>query len=267
VCRYEPEWAGGPSGDADIQLVRVTTPDGDAASLEHYAEPHSGRDETDKDIVVGGYGDGRGVVLDTNGIIYGYDWQEAANTTLRFGTNRIEGTVDGVFDGYTSDVIYGDFDGLGEGQSTIYESTIGGHDSGGGWFIKDGGGWKVAGLSRGVETHFEQGHDGDHGYMVFEAWFRDRADPNVRSPDYLDAVRVSSYADWIADTIAVQGDVTGDEWVDFADYSVLCRNLGRTDCNEANGWCEGVDFEPRDGKVDNADLAFLLNRWLSGWRY
>ncbi|MHC4216646.1 MAG: hypothetical protein ACYSWP_25145, partial [Planctomycetota bacterium] len=256
---YRSQWNGGPSGYADIRLVRITAIDGSEVSLMHYAEPYAQTDEVDQEIVIGGYGDGRGVSLDTGGIIYGYDWQEASNTTLRFGTNKIKDAVD--------DVITADFDGLGEGESTVYECTIAAHDSGGAWMINDGGVWKVAGLSRNVGIHFEQGHYNDPNFYLFEAWFRSRSNPYERVPDYLDAVRVSSYADWIAETISIEGDLTGDEWVDFTDYSLLAMHFGRKDCNETNGWCDGTDYEPSDGNVDYKDVTYMATRWLTGYRY
>ena len=259
ACQYSSQWTGGPTGDADIQLVRITAIDGSEVSLEHYAEPYARTDEAGQEIIIGGYGDGRGVSLDTGGVIYGYDWQDAANTTLRFGTNKIDGTGD--------DVIIADFDGLGEGESTVYECTIAAHDSGGPWLINDGGVWKVAGLSRMVGIHFEQGHAGDPDYYLFEAWFRSRSNPYVLAPDYLDAVRVSSYADWIDEKINIEADLTGDEWIDFSDYSVLALNFGRVDCNQANGWCDGSDFEPTDGMVDYKDVIYMATRWLTGYRY
>ena len=268
LCHYKGEWRGGPSGDADIQLVRLTGPAGENADLVHYAGPYSGTDEPNRQTVVGGYGDGRGAVLLTEGIPYGYDWQASTNTILRFGTNRIEGTEDdSSAAGYISDIVIADFDGSDEGQSTIYECTLAGHDSGGGWFIHDGQQWKLAGVSRAVNVHFEEGHIGDPEYILYEAWFRNRENPYILQPDYLDAVRISSYASWILETITVEADLTGEDWVDGDDFSVLARHWSREDCNADNNWCEGADFEPRDGRVDWHDLLFLLDRWLTGWHY
>lgn len=268
TCHYRDEWKGGPSGDADIQLVRLTTADGANPELEHYASPYTGTGEVGEEIVIGGYGDGRGDVLWNYGTVYGYDWDHSANTTLRLGTNRIEGTEDGsALGSHTSDIVIADFDGLNEGQSTSYEGTLGGHDSGGGWLINDGGQWKLAGLSRAVGIHYEEGHYGDPDYILYEAWFRSRSNPLTLAPDYLDAVRVSSYAEWILETISVEGDLTGDDWVDFHDIAVLGAYWWSTDCGEHNDWCEGADFEPKDGSVNYRDLRYIAERWLSGWEY
>lgn len=231
---------------ADIRVARLY-----GANLINFVGLYEDTNEIDKEIVMGGYGDGRGGLLKTRGTTYGYQWDNSSNTTLRLGTNKINDTKDDdTLVGYTSDVITADFDGLNEGDSTVYEGTIADHDSGGGWFIKAGDIWKVASLGRAVE-HFE------------ESWFRNDNNPSLLDPDYIDAVRISSYAAWISDTIPqyVQGDLTGDDWVDFADFSVLGLYWLETGC-ESPYWCEGADFEP-DGDVDWADLAFLTENWLN----
>ena len=268
VCHYRAEWTGGPGGNADIQLVRLTTTDGENPELVHYAGPYTGTDEVTQQVILGGYGDGRGAILQTGGLTYGYEWDNSTNTTLRFGTNRIEGAEDDSTSGsLTSNIIIADFDGLNEGQSTVYESTAADHDSGGGWFVPDAGGWKLAGLSRAVDVHYEPGHYGDPGYILYEAWFRNRENPLIKQPDYLDAVRVSSYADWILETINVEGDLTGDDWVDFADFAALAGYWRSDQCTEQNNWCGGADFAPPYGAVDYSDLAYLAQRWLTGWEY
>lgn len=268
VCHYKAEWTGGPLGDSDIQLVRLTTAGGGNPELAYYASPYMGTDEEGREIVVGGYGDGRGGLLQTEGTTYGYEWGDSANTTLRFGSNKINDTTeDSALGSLTSDIIIADFDGLNEGQSTTYESTLGAHDSGGGWFIYDGNAWNVAGLSRAVGVHFEEGHFGDPNHILYEAWFRNRANPQVLQPDYLDAVRISSYGTWVFETICVQADLTGDDWVDSSDFAVFAGYWRRDDCNAQNDWCEGADFEPTDGDVDYNDLSFLADRWLTGWQY
>ncbi|HUW19316.1 MAG TPA: hypothetical protein VMW16_08445 [Sedimentisphaerales bacterium] len=268
TCHYNAEWMGGPLGNADIQLVRLTTADGGNPELAHYAGPYTGADEAGQPAVLAGYGDGRGGLLQTDGATYGYDWANSTNTTLRFGTNRIDQTENGSAIGtLISDIIVADFDGLNEGQSAVYESTLAWHDSGGGWFIYDGAEWKVAGLSRAVGVHYEAGHEGDPNYILYQAWFRNRTYPEILEPDYLDGVRVSSYATWILEIINVQADLTGDDWVDFDDVAVFAAYWLSSDCGEPNNWCEGADFEPRDGCVDYHDLGFLLDRWLTGWQY
>jgi hypothetical protein len=242
---------------ADLRVVKLEN-----ANLRYFVKPYTNTNETNKEIRIGGYGRGRGTILQTSGITYGYAWDGSSNTTLRWCTNKINDTST-VFGAYTSDILIADFDGLGEGNSTIYEGTIAEYDSGGGWFIYDGGEWKVAGLSRGVEIHYAEGHEGDNSYLLYEAWFRERSDPNELHPDYLDSVRISSYATWITDTIpeVVAGDLNGDDQVDFRDFSVFANYWLTTDCQYPD-WCLGTDYEP-DGDVDFSDLAFMLDNWLN----
>ena len=209
------------------------------ANLTSFVGIYEYTNETNKEIVMGGYGKGRGILLDS----YGYTWSGSSNQTQRWGQNKVNGTgnVEDIV-GRISDVIIADFDGYGVQGAQPYEAAMAEWDSGGGWFIYDGNKWKVAGLSRGVTDH-----DG-------ESWFN--------PPDSLDAVRVSSYAWWISQTIPerVPGDLTGDDWVDFADFAVLTQYWLNTGC-EYPDWCAGADFE-HDGDVDWADLAFLMNGWL-----
>ena len=213
------------------------------ANLTNFVSIYKSTDEIGKNIVIGGYGVGRGELLQNYGITYGYKWGSTGNTTLRMGTNRIQETEnDSALENFTSDIIIADFDGLNEGQATIYESTPACYDSGGGWFIKDSNEWKVAGLSRGVE------HGGAN-------WFRNNQDPNSLDPDYFDAVRISSYAQWIKQIIQV----------DFAEFAVFANNWQRTDCNSTNYWCDGADFIPHDGTVDWDDLTVFADYWLTSW--
>ena len=231
----------------DLRVARLY-----GANLTSFVSPYENIDEVGKQIVIGGYGDGRGAILETASTTYGYEWDNSANTTRRFGTNRINGTVnDSTLSNYTSDVITADFDGLTDDQSTIYEGISADHDSGGGWFIKVGDTWKVAGLVRAVEYH-------DSG----QSWFRNSTQPSILHPDYLDAVRVSSYASWILATIPprLQGDLTGDDWVDLADFAVFAQYWENSGCHSPD-WCAGADSEP-DGDVDWDDLSALLDNWL-----
>ncbi len=243
---------------ADLRIAKLY-----GANLANFVDIYQNTNEVGKNFVVGGYGDGRDGLLDTNGITYGYQWDGASNTTLRFGTNRIQSFAnDSNLVGLISDVVIADFDGLGEGFSTTYESMPADHDSGCGWFIKIGGVWKVAGLSRAVEAHYESGYEGDPNYAIYDqSWFRDSNDPNVLSPDYFDAVRLSSYAQWLRDTLPQAGDLNGDDDVDFTDFSVFALYWLSSDC-QAPSWCHGADLQP-DGNVNWADLAEFASHWLA----
>jgi len=244
---------------ADLRLVKLY-----GANLENFVGIYQSTDEVGKHFVIAGYGDIRGQLLQEQDITYGYQWDDSGNGTLRFGTNRILLTVnDSNIEGLISDIIVADFDGLGEGFSTYYECIAADHDSGCGWFIKVGNAWEVVGLTRAVEVHYEQGHEGDPNYAIYEqAWFRDSNDPNLLDPDYFDAVRLSSYTQWLNDTIpeVLPGDLNGDDYVDFSDFAVFAQYWLSYDCKAPN-WCLRADFEP-DGDVDWADLAEFTNYWL-----
>jgi hypothetical protein len=247
---------------ADLRLIKLN-----GANLANFVDIYESTDEIGKEIVIGGFGDGRAALLKTSGITYGYKWDNSANTTLRLGTNRVGNTEDdSTLGSLTSDIIIADFDGLGEGLSTLYEGAVADHDSGGGWFIKVGGVWQVAGLARAVEVHYAQGHEGDPNYIIYnQSWFRNRDNPDVPHPDYLDAVRLSSYAAWILQTIPerLPGDLTGDDYVDLSDFAVFAQFWLNYNCH-APDWCLGADCEP-DGDVDWADLTALMDGWLCNW--
>jgi hypothetical protein len=244
---------------ADLRLIKLN-----GANLANFVDIYEDTNEVGKDTIMGGYGKGRGAILQNSGVTYGYQWDTAGNITFRLGTNKIQDTQDdSTLAGYTSDIIIADFDGLGEAEATTYECAVASFDSGGGWFIKVGGVWQVAGLSRAVEVHYQQGHEGDPNFILWESWFRDRDDPNVLAPDYLDAVRLSSYAQWLYNTLpeVLPGDLNGDDYVDFSDFAVFAQFWLTSDCH-APDWCLGADFEP-DGDVDWADLAEFSYYWLT----
>ncbi|MHC4396932.1 MAG: dockerin type I repeat-containing protein [Planctomycetota bacterium] len=232
---------------ADLRLAKLAN-----ANLAHFVDLYADSNEVGQEAVIGGYGLGRGAILQTSGITYGYEWAGSGNTTLRWGTNIVESTIeDSNNGGWISDVVTGDFDGLGEGNSTDYEAMVANYDSGGGLFLKSGNTWQVAGLFRSVNR-------------AWESWFRNRDFPEVPMPDDFDAVRISSYHQWLSDRIpaVLPGDLNGDDYVDFTDFAAFAKYYLHTDCQEPD-WCLGADCEP-DGDVDLDDLAFLLEEWLNG---
>lgn len=237
--------------DADLRIARL-----DNADLQQYVGLCGLRDEPGRDIAMAGFGDGREYELKTDDITYGYSWDNSSNTTLRWGTNRIEATEDqSELGDWISDVVLADFDEPCYAEPNDYECALADHDSGGGWFVKIDGQWKLAGLSRTVE----------HGE---ESWFRDKEDPNYVDPDYFDGVRVSSYVNWIAEIVPLDcraeknGDTNADCLVNIEDLAAIGNNWLREDCGAENENCFGADFEP-DGDVDIADMAVLVQEWLS----
>lgn len=251
-CEYKDIWQGGPFRNADIQLVRLTKPDGSRANLKNYIPINLSRNEVGKEIVIGGYGYSRGAMLQKAGIVYGYRWLVVENPKDLWCTNVVEKTRDGMgAAGYSSDIIIANFDEPGR---TIYEGTIADRDSGGGWFVKVNGQWRLGGLSRSVEIH----SDG------FESWFRNGNNPYESDPDYIDAVRVSSYSDWIQHITGVggQGDISTNGIVNFIDYSKVLSEWNNS-CNKENNWCNGADIAEPQGVVDMEDLSVVMDNWMN----
>jgi len=224
-------------GSADLRLCRVKRTSPGATYLE-YAPLYTLKDERNKDIIIGGFGKDRGSDVDG-----GYNWANN-HEVQRWGTNKI---LDSDYyyenkypvSSYISDVIISKFDPLG---TTPYESAVAMYDSGGGWFIKENGQWKISALSAYVQTI---------------------GTSNYAPADRQMGVRISSYANWISQNIPerMDADYSGDYSVGLLDFSILSQYWQRTDC-ETNNNCDGIDFEP-DGDIDIEDLIFLINNWLS----
>ena len=266
-CIYNSQWIGGPSGNTDIRLIRLKNIDGSDPNLA-YAAPCTTTNEVTQHIVIGGYGRGRENTLSggfLHNTLYGYTWDTGVNynnKTQRWCTNIIDGN-DVATGTWTSDVITAHFDDpYQDGGPTQYEGIPAEYDSGGGWFIKVGTVWETAGLTRGVEGH------GAPWPAAGESWYRDPNFPKlVAHPDYMDAVRISSYAVWIQTITTadcngpVQGDLNGDCKVNMLDFAEFAGWWLRKDCISGNSFCNGADFQP-DGDVDIIDLAFFAQNWL-----
>ena len=161
---------------ADIRVAKLA-----GANLTEYAGLYSATDEIGKEIVLGGYGKGRGDDLTNgSGTVYGYSWAGDNNQTLRWGTNTIDSSVVKSNLGFTSDTLRADFDKLTLG--TDYEAAPAEWDSGGGWFVKVGDQWQVVALNAYVE------HEG-------ETWFLNTQ--GVVDPDMFWGIRVNAYSSWI----------------------------------------------------------------------
>ncbi len=241
-----------PHSTADLRVARIIKPGGEHANLANWAELYTMQmgSEIGEEIVLGGFGKSRGVALETEGTTYGYSWttEGSVGTQLRWGTNEIHNTGTRADNqGRTSQVVIADFDDpdAPQGHPSQYEAAPAEFDSGGGWFIPDGDLWYLAGLSRGAE----------HA-LLDQTWFRNNVDPDDLDPDSLDAVRISSYANWIYDQIRHDGDANGDLVVDIVDLTVVAANWFVTD---PLNWYDG-DFTG-DGDIDIADLTALAAKW------
>jgi hypothetical protein len=165
----------------DLRLAKLRN-----ANLETYADLYTLTDEPNipGHTILAGFGLGRESELTTNGIVYGYSWQDNSvfdNFNLRFATNTIEAAVNEVVFGGPSkklnmDILFSDF---GDPNDTIYEGSVAEYDSGGGWFVKSDGAWKLAAINWGTE----------HA-SISESWFRDADNPNGISKDFIVKVKI-----------------------------------------------------------------------------
>jgi hypothetical protein len=210
-----------------------------------------GEAEFEDDIVIGGFGVGRGKVLESepNDIVYGYEWEEdsaGGNRNLRWCTNRIDFTMDNIQTGdQKHDFVVADFDGPFE---TVYEGVVAGYDSGGGWFAKVDGEWELVGLTRGVD------HAGSR-----ESWFMSKNDPTVADADRMDGLRMSSYAEWAGDVLE-EVCRYGECGFDMGDAAEFAGHWLEEDCSELDNYCDGWDIN-RDGFVDFGDFGVIAGNF------
>ena len=240
-------------GMVDLRIAQLG-----GADLDHYVEFYGELDEVDFAgcMVIGGRGVGRGEVLTSNGLTYGYAWEDmvgASNRSLRWCTNEIDSVQENVIASNTNgqvdnihSYVVADFDDPG---ATEYEGAVAGYDSGGGWFIKTDSGWELVGLTWGVE-HAESE----------EAWFRLKRNPSLPSPDRMYGLRMSSYAEWARDVLECVdreppiGDFSGDCKVGVEDVAMFAGWWLEDGCSPENDNCMGRDLNG-DERVDFADFA------------
>ena len=157
------------------------------ASLSEYAEIYSGDIDSiaNADLVIGGWGKERGEDLLYAGVVCEYIWSGQRSSSLMWCTNICDSLsqigalkyVVANFTGPDSDL---------DGPSTAYEGIIAEYDSGGGWFVKSSGKWKLVGLSASVERG---------GQSRFR---RCLAGDNIQpDADRFKAVNVAEVYDWI----------------------------------------------------------------------
>ena len=246
---------------ADLRLAMLTS-----ANLTEYADINFANNEVDQQFVVGGYGVGNGDSKRIMGNTLGYYWlypdSSPNNLVLRWGTNQSVAIAE-TETGYLTQVLVSQFDPQ---PSTDYECTYAEHDSGGGWFIQDGNIWKVIGLNRGTyglidangtysafkQISFRFGSYDKYPNDPLPNYMPKDSSGNPEILNYLDAVRVSTYADWITDNM------------NFLELINLSEQWLNTGCDETNGYCNSADTaEYRDGTVNLKDFSVLAAKWLS----
>ncbi len=215
-------------GSADLTLCKIQHLDGTPANLVNYVSLYDSWYENGKNYVLGGYGKVAGDLFPN-----GYFWSGTTNDTLTWGTNIVNSTGTTTAGAYTSNVLVSDFDSASKGTS--HEAAIAEWDSGGGWFINVDGEWQLAGLNAYVST----------------------LDKSIYLPaDQNQAIRVSSYVDWIISSATISGDADLDWDVDNDDLTLLRANFGLT----TGGTWEMGDFDG-DGMVNDRDLNLLLSNF------
>lgn len=240
TCTYDPAWK---DSSRDIRLVRLLKADGMKANLP-YTPIYTKEDEVGKIVCVGGYGIGvADNLVNVDGIHYGYALSTAnGNSIQRFCNNRVDFS--------TSFKLYAYFDALDsidyvadEGMPTLW-------DSGGGWFIYDDG-WKLAGLSQGIETHG----------TFYECWFKNKYS-SYFDPDSMTAIRISANKQWIQAILATDSvtDLSNDGITNLNDVAILQYYWKQT-AEIANDWCAGSDID-RSGVVDMDDAVIIALNWL-----
>ncbi len=234
-------------GAADLRVCLITRPDGTLANRSDHVELYCDN-PVGKSIVVGGFGYIRGAFIDDPDVGLGYQW--LSSCTLNWGANTIDGTATKMTNGYTSSTVQFDF-GPYDAQGQPYECAVALGDSGGGWFVQDGGEWKLAALSAYVQYSGASFYD-------------------LAAYDYGEwhwGIRLQSYLSWIAPLLieppcsnASAADITEDCLVGVADLSILGEHW-LTTCNETNEFCGGGDVFS-DGIINLEDFAVMAGNWL-----
>lgn len=169
--RYTEEESGeGIATDFHIYEIWETFPD----FAELYT-PSDG-DEEGKEFVITGFGDIRGAAIVTGEKEHGWG-PDDSDRRGRWGTNRVDGTARTKVDSSQGLLLYCDFDAIGgadnpldpgDADATPYECQAAGKDSGGGWFIKSGGTWKLAGINYAVDSYTKTAGGGGQRWAIYD---------------------------------------------------------------------------------------------------
>jgi hypothetical protein len=129
------------TSDADLTMLRVDK------VLPHYYDLYNGSVATHgpnrTEVVIAGTGHAKGTITDNPTGLDSYTYDEGTTRQRRWGTNKLDVSTTynssfGSHDGFRADFILND---------TTYEAGTADHDSGGGWFVNDGGTWKLAAMT------------------------------------------------------------------------------------------------------------------------
>lgn len=139
-------------GTTDLRVFEIWE------TFDDFAPLYTGSGEVGQEMVVHGRGIDRGDELSGRG----WKWGSYSTQKSRWGRNQIEGVS--LSNG--NEILHFDFDNL-LGQD---EAMVTARDSGGGWFIKDEGVWKLAGVTFAVDATYSDAEvpsDDNNFYGVF----------------------------------------------------------------------------------------------------
>lgn len=222
----------------DLRIMKLQN-----ADLDSFVLPHNGSfSEIGKEMFMAGRGARRKDPYE-NGSQEGYTWSSVDTNQLTFGSNRFDANSGYMNSGtggeLTSDTIRSDFDALDNPfrYPTEYEASMGGGDSGSGWFVKNTSGqWFLAGIGIGV-SHLD--------YSFYEP-----------SSDCNWAVKISTYHDWIESVVDRscpnhrKTDMDDNCVVDSYDFKEFLGKWMSDTCTANNNYCTGADTNGPDANQD-----------------
>jgi len=186
--------------ESDLRLLRI------GGRFASWAPTFAGSNEIGRSVVLFGRGGPRGfpVTTEKEGLskLCGWTWR-ATDQQLRWGTNFIEGIQESTAENPGEFLAALFTDDAGDGEATL---SVG--DSGGGVFLQEPEGWRLAGVLSGVQGIFKQTPDSGLIYAALfdRRNFLEELSPGVwgYDPDRFDqpgtfwvATRVSTYRDWL----------------------------------------------------------------------
>lgn len=186
-----------------------------AGTFPTFAPLYIQRNEVGQHLVVIGRGTQRGAERKLNRDLRGWDWGPG-DGVRRWGENDVANIVP--YSGH--DLVYATFDQHVVPNDHPNEAHLSSGDSGGGVFLKDGGIWKIAGISFAVDDLYT----GPSSDMLFNAAIFDArgyytTDPNNSSVfvqiSGADSVSTGFYASRISSELAWIGSVIADPQVGF----------------------------------------------------
>jgi len=154
-------------GSADLRIYQVSG-NLNLPCLSLYCDDPS----VGTDVVMAGFGNTSLGNTSPNPLLGNYPWVTSFQS--RWGTNQLETSA---ADSFGNPVLVTDFSSPLD-SPTMFEGQNAGGDSGGGWFINNGGTWELAGLSFAVGSTDGTSNPSEYGDRSFAY---DLSDPLIKS--------------------------------------------------------------------------------------